>query len=108
MQGNVDSEIGGVAFFLGDDEMPKVGNGEIHFPKGMSKIDKGIVQKIIDIKDCEKKLLEVKQEICSTRKVLLNLQTLQGTLEDTIRKEQDELFDLYDDKVFRCTVAFNR
>lgn len=89
--------------------MPKVRiNGVCCFPKGTSKFDRDIVQKIIDIKDCEQKLVEIKQEIRDTRTVLLNLQARQITLEDTIRKEQDELFDLYDDKVFRCTVAFNR
>ena len=89
--------------------MPKVGTyGEIHFPKGMSLIDRDIVQKIIDIRDCEKKLLEVKQEILNTRTLLLNLQARQKNLEDTIRKEQNELFKLYDDKIFRDTVAFNR
>ena len=89
--------------------MPKVGTyGILHFPKGMSKLDKCIVQKIIDIKDCEKKLLEIKQEIRNTHTALLNLQARQKNLEDTIRKEQNELFDLYDDKIFRDTVAFNR
>lgn len=89
--------------------MPKVGTyGEIHFPKGMSTIDKHIVQKIIDIRDCEKKLLEVKAEILNTRTLLLNLQARQKKLEDTISKEQDELFELYDDKIFNSTVAFNR
>ena len=89
--------------------MPKVGTyGILHFPKGMSQIDKGIVQKIFDIREYEKKLLEVKGEVLNTRAALLNLQTRQRNLEDAIRKEQDELFDLYDDKVFRCTVAFNR
>ena len=71
--------------------MPKVGNGKIFFPKGMSRLDRDIVQKIIDIKDCEKKLHEVKAEILNTRTLLLNLQARQENLEDTIRKEQDEL-----------------
>lgn len=89
--------------------MPKVGTyGEIHFPKGMSLIDRDIVQKIIDIRDCEKKLLEVKQEIRNARTELLNLQARQRTLEEDIRKAQNELFNLYDDKIFKCTVAFNR
>ena len=89
--------------------MSKVGTyGIIHFPKGMSTLDKGIVQKIIDIRNHEKKLMEVNQEIIDSRKTLLNLQARQKILEERIRTEQDELFKLYDDKVFKCTVAFNR
>ena len=90
--------------------MPKVrlAGAPLCFPKGMPKMDKCIVQKIIDIKDCEKKLLEIKGEVLNTRTALLNLQTRQRNLEDAIRKEQDELFKLYDDKILRDTVGFNR
>lgn len=97
--------------------MPKVrlAGAPFCFPKGMSLIDRDIVQKIIDIRDCEKNLLEVKknllevnQEILNARTALLNLQARQENLEGTIRKEQNELFKLYDDKIFRDTVAFNR
>ena len=63
--------------------MPKVrlAGTPLCFPKGMSRIDRDIVQKIIDIKDCEKKLLEVKQEILNTRTALLNLQTAGRTFQ---------------------------
>ena len=89
--------------------MPKVGTyGEIHFPKGMTRLDQEIVKKVINIKDCEKKVVEINQEIHNARAVILNLQTRQRNLEATIRRVQNELFDLYDDKVFRDTVAFNR
>ena len=87
--------------------MPKVRiNGVCCFPKGTSKLDASIIQK--NIRDCEQNLAEVKQEIRNIHTALLNLQVRQGNLEDTIRKEQDELFELYDNKIFRDTVGFNR
>ena len=89
--------------------MPKVGTvGIIHFPKGMSRLDQAIVKKIFDIRKTERKLLEIKQEIIDSRKLLLNLQARQKILEDRISENQDELFKMYDDKLCRDTVAFNR
>ena len=90
--------------------MPKVrlAGAPLCFPKGMSLTDRDIVQKIIDIRDCELKLIDTEKEILRTEKEKMNLHTHKRTLDAIIREKQGELFKLYDDKILRDTVRFNR
>ena len=90
--------------------MPKVrlAGAPLCFPKGMSLTDRDIVQKIIDIRDCELKLIDTEKEILRTEKEKMNLQARKSVLETKIHQMQDELFKLYDDKILRDTVGFNR
>ena len=90
--------------------MPKVRllGTPFFLPKGTSQVDGNIIQKIIDIRDCELKLIDTEKEILRTEKEKMNLQALKRTLETKIHQMQDELFKLYDDKILRDTVGFNR
>lgn len=89
--------------------MPKVrSDGELYFPKRMSTLDKNIVQKVWEIRKSEKELKSIELEKISRQQELLNLQARQRELESSIRKNHDELLKLYDDKIWRDTVAFNR
>lgn len=88
--------------------MPKVSDGKLCFPKRMSTLDKNIVQKVWDIRKSEKELKSIELEKISHQQELLNLQARQRELESSIRKNHDELLKLYDEKIWRDTVAFNR
>ena len=90
--------------------MPKVRmlGTPFFLPKGMSQVDGNIIQKIIDIRECELKLIDTEKEILRTEKEKMNLRAREQYLKETIRQEQDALFKLYDDKILYCTVGFNR
>ena len=90
--------------------MPKVRLTGTPFslPKGTSQVDGNIIQKIIDIRDYELKLIDTEKEILCTEREKMNLQARKRTLETKIHQMQDELFKLYDDKILHCTVGFNR
>ena len=77
-------------------------------PKGTSQVDGNIIKKILDIRDYELQQLNVQEEILNAEKTIRNLRAREQYLKETIRQEQDELFKLYDDKILRDTVGFNR
>lgn len=90
--------------------MPKVKSAgdPIFFPKGLPKIDRQIVLKMIEFNALQSNLELIMRRLATNQDEYTELTAELKLVRHSLNKKQMELSELYRSKIHHCTVAYNR